>query len=248
MRRLTAVDTGKRLLIMTSAGRYRDRTEAGRYLAGLLGKYAHRPDVLVLALPRGGVPLGFMVAEALDAPLDVFLIRKLGVPGQEELAMGAIASGDVLVLKNEVIRALAIPQAVIEQVATEERRELQRREHAYRDDRPPVDIQGRTVIVVDDGLATGSSMRAAAIALRRRRPARLVIAVPVAAPDTCEELRAEVDEIVCGRTPASFLAIGFWYDDFSQTTDEEVRELLRRARRPPTVAGGTRGEARRFPE
>jgi putative phosphoribosyl transferase len=146
-----------------------------------------------------------------------------------------------------VIRALAIPQAVIARVAAKERRELQRREHAYRDDRPPVDIQGRTIIVVDDGLATGSSMRAAAVALRRGQPARLVIAVPVAAPDTCEELRAEVDEIVCGRTPPSFLAIGFWYDDFSQTTDEEVRELLRRARRPSTVAGGTRREVDRFP-
>ncbi|MGH2389214.1 MAG: phosphoribosyltransferase [Chloroflexota bacterium] len=225
---------------MANTERYRDRTDAGRQLAALLGRYAHRPDVRVLALPRGGVPVAFVVAEALRAPLDVFLIRKLGVPGQEELAMGAIASGDVLVLNEDVIRSLSIPHAVIERVAAEEGRELQRRERAYRDDRPPADVRGRTVIVVDDGLATGSSMRAAARALRRQQPARLVLAVPVGAPDTCVELRAEVDEVVCGRIPASFIAIGFWYDDFSQTTDEEVRELLRRARRPPPIAAGTR--------
>jgi putative phosphoribosyl transferase len=208
---------------------YRDRTEAGRYLAERLADYAGRPDVLVLALPRGGVPVAFEVAEALDAPLDVFLVRKLGVPGHEELALGALASGGVRLLNDEVVRGLQIPPEVIEQVAAIERQELERREREYRGDRPAPDVRGKTVILIDDGLATGASMRAAVAALRQRYPARLVVAVPVAAPETCVEFRDEVNEVICARTPEPFYAVGLWYEDFAQTTDEEVRDLLRRA-------------------
>jgi putative phosphoribosyl transferase len=183
----------------------------------------------VLALPRGGVPVAFEVAEALHAPLDIFLVRKLGVPGQEELAMGAIATGGVRVLNEDVVRYLNIPGEVIDAVATDEQRELERRERAYRGDRPAPDACGRTVILVDDGLATGSTMRAAAAALRRQQPARIVVAVPVASAQTCDEFRREVDDIVCTVTPEPFHGVGMWYQDFSQTTDEEVRELLKRA-------------------
>jgi predicted phosphoribosyltransferase len=208
---------------------FRDRTDAGRRLAESLGAYADRPDVLVLALPRGGVPVAYEVAERLKAPLDLFLVRKLGVPGHEELAMGAIASGGVRVTNDHVVSYLRIPGEVIDVVAAEEQRELERRERAYRGGRPPPDVRGKTVILVDDGLATGSTMRAAAAALREQGPARIVVAVPVSAPETCEEFRAEVDEIVCAVTPQPFRGVGMWYEDFSQTTDEEVRELLARA-------------------
>jgi len=206
-----------------------DRADAGRKLAAQLTRYADRPDVLVLALPRGGVPVAYEVAKELNAPLDVFLVRKLGVPGHEELAMGAIASGGVRVLNEDVINYLRIPDYVIDAVAAREQRELERRQRAYRDDRPPPDVKDRVVILIDDGLATGSSMRAAAASLRLQKPRRIVVAVPVSSPETCEEFRSEVDEIVCAVTPERFQGVGLWYEDFSQTTDEEVRELLKRA-------------------
>jgi len=209
--------------------RFRDRAEAGRLLAAKLRAYANRSDVAVLALPRGGVPVAFEVAEALEAPLDIFLVRKLGVPGHEELAMGAIATGGVRVLNEEVIRYLGIPDEAVDAVAAKEQRELERRERLYRDGRPMIDVRGRTVILIDDGLATGSTMRAAAVALRQQQPARIVVAVPVAAESTCKAFRAEVDEVVCAMTPEPFYAVGLWYEDFSQTTDEEVRDLLARA-------------------
>ncbi|MFL6208731.1 MAG: phosphoribosyltransferase [Pyrinomonadaceae bacterium] len=208
---------------------YRDRTEAGRRLAAELTAYADRPDVLVLALPRGGVPVAYEVAQALRAPLDIFLVRKLGVPGHEELAMGAIATGGVRVLNEDVFRYLDIPGEVIDAVAAAELRELERREQLYRGDKPAPDVKGKTVILVDDGLATGSTMRAAAAALRQQQPARIVVAVPVSAVQTCDEYRMGVDEIVCAVTPEPFHAVGMWYADFSQTTDEEVRALLARA-------------------
>ena len=216
---------------------FHDRAEAGRGLAARLGAYAGRPDVLVLGLPRGGVPVGYEVAQALDAPLDVFLVRKLGVPGYGELAMGAIATGGVRVLNEEVIRGLVIPVDAIETVAAREQEELERREQAYRDGRPQPQVAGRTVILVDDGLATGSTMRAAARALRQQGPARIVVAVPVAARETCDEFRSEVDDIVCTVTPEPFYAVGLWYEDFSPTTDDEVRDLLARAaaHRPATI-------------
>lgn len=209
---------------------FRDRVDAGRQLALRLRRYANSPDVLVLALPRGGVPVAYEVAKELQAPLDVFLVRKLGVPGYEELAMGAIASGGVRVINQDVVRYMGIPVEVIDAVAANEQRELERRERAYRDDRPPPDVKGRIVILIDDGLATGSTMRAAAAALRKQGPARIVVAVPVSASETCEEFRSEVDEIVCAVTPEPFRGVGLWYEDFSQTTDDEVRELLERAR------------------
>jgi putative phosphoribosyl transferase len=208
---------------------FRDRAQAGQFLATKLKGYVGRRDVLVLALPRGGVPVAFEVAKALNAPLDVFLVRKLGVPGNEELAMGAIATGGVLVLNDDVVQGLDIPDNVIDAVASEERRELERRERAYRGDRPSPYVQGRTVILVDDGLATGSTMRAAVAALRRQQPTHIVVAVPIAAPSTCDEFRSEVDEIVCAITPEPFYAVGLWYADFSQTTDKEVHDLLERA-------------------
>ena len=206
---------------------YRDRTEAGKRLAERLRNYANRADVLVLALPRGGVPVAFEIARALNAPLDIFLVRKLGVPGQEELAMGAIASGGVRIVNEDIVSYLGIPKEVIDSVAATEQRELERREKLYRGDRKMPDVRGRTVILVDDGLATGSTMRAAAMALRRQQPARIVVAVPVSARETCDEFRTEVDEIVCGATPEPFLGVGYWYEDFSQTTDDEVRRLLK---------------------
>jgi predicted phosphoribosyltransferase len=208
---------------------YRDRAEAGRRLAEKLAEYAGRPDVLVLALPRGGVPVAFEVARALGASLDVFVVRKLGVPGHEELAMGAIASGGVWVLNEDVVGPLAIPDREILAVAARELRELARRERLYRGDRPLLDVRGRIVILVDDGLATGSTMRAAVAALRRLGPARLVVAVPTAAPSACADLEHEVDECICANTPEPFYAVGIWYEDFSQMTDEEVRALLERA-------------------
>jgi putative phosphoribosyl transferase len=206
-----------------------DRTDAGRQLATRLSAYAGRRDVLVLALPRGGVPIAFEVAKALNAPLDVFIVRKLGVPGHEDLAMGAVATGGVRVLNADVVTALQIPRNVVDAVTSVESKELERRERLYRDDLPPPDVRGKTVILVDDGLATGASMRAAVAALRQREPARIVIAVPVAAPPTCDEFKSEVDEIVCAVTPEPFHGVGYWYDDFVQVTDREVRDLLQRA-------------------
>ena len=207
---------------------FRNRSEAGRLLAGHLKSYADRADVVVLALPRGGVPVAFEVAEVLRAPLDVFVVRKLGVPGQEELAMGAIATGGVRVTNEEVVRHLRIDADVLDSVAAREACELERREREYRGGRPAPELRGRTVILVDDGLATGSTMRAAARALRVSGPARVVVAVPVGAPQTCEEFRDEVDEVICAMTPEPFRGVGQWYDDFAQTSDDEVHELLGR--------------------
>jgi putative phosphoribosyl transferase len=210
--------------------RFHDRHDAGRRLAVELHAYANRPDVIVLALPRGGVPVGFEVAAALGAPLDVFIVRKLGLPWEEEVAMGAIASGGVRVLDSELIRAARVSEAEVERVTVIERAELARRERQYRGERPFPDLSGKTVILVDDGLATGSTMRAGVAALRQEGPSRVVVAVPVAAPATCNALRDLADEIVCAMTPEPFRAVGYWYHDFSQTSDEEVQELLDRAR------------------
>ncbi len=190
-------------------------------------EFLERNDVVVLALPRGGVPVGYEVAHALHAPLDVFVVRKLGTPGQEELAMGALASGGITVLNREVVQALGIPQQTIEAVIAREQPELERREREYRNGRPAAEVGGRTVILVDDGLATGSSMRVAAKALKKKSAAQIVVAVPVASPSTCAEFEAEVDKVICATTPEPFWAVGQWYRNFSQTTDEEVRELLR---------------------
>jgi predicted phosphoribosyltransferase len=224
--------------------RFRDRSEAGQKLATQLMEYANRPDVLVLALPRGGVPVGFEVARALHAPLDVFLVRKLGVPGHEELAMGAIATGGVRVLNHDVVRHLKIPQEVIDAATADELREIERRERDYRGGRPPPEVRGCIAILVDDGLATGSTMHAAVAALRPQQPSRIVVAVPVASPDTCADFRGEVDDIVCLITPDPFYAVGLWYKDFSQTTDAEVRELLARAAQPePSQARGEQGSS-----
>jgi len=205
---------------------FRDRVQAGQVLSQKLKAYADRADVMVLALPRGGVPVALEVARLLHAPLDVFLVRKLGTPGQEELAMGAIASGGIRVLNDEVIQSLHVPESVIDLATVKELRELARRERLYREGRPALDVTGRTVILVDDGLATGSTMRAAVAALRQLKPKRLVVAVPLAAAPTCRDLRGEVDELVCLQTPDPFYSVGFWYEDFSQTTDEEIREML----------------------
>jgi putative phosphoribosyl transferase len=211
------------------AAPFADRRDAGEKLADKLKDYENRPDVLVLALPRGGVPVAYEVATALSAPLDVFLVRKLGVPGYEELAMGAIATGGVSVMNEDVTMSIGLPDSAISEVRDREQKELERREQLYRGDRSPLDVQGRTVILIDDGLATGSSMRAAIAALRKMSPAKIVVAVPVAAPETCETIRNEVEDIVCALTPEPFLAVGAWYSDFSQTTDDEVRGLLERA-------------------
>ncbi len=208
---------------------FQDRFDAGTTLATQLAAYAGRNDMVVLALPRGGVPVGFEVAKALRAPLDVFLVRKLGVPGHEELAMGAIASGGVQVVNEDVVDALDVPPERIAAVAEAEEQELERRLLAYRSGMPPLDVKGKVAILVDDGLATGSSMRAAVRALRRLDPARIVVAVPTAAAETCERMAAEADEVVCASTPRPFHAVGLSYRDFSQTTDAEVSDLLRRA-------------------
>jgi len=206
-----------------------DRSDAGRQLATLLSAYANRGDVTVLALPRGGVPVAYEVASALHAPLEVFLVRKLGVPGHSELAMGAIASGGVRVLSDDIITQLGIPQAAVEEVTARERIELDRRDRMYRGGRPPAALDGRIVILVDDGLATGATMEAAILAARQAKPARIVVAAPVGAPDTCDRLAAVADEVVCVATPDPFQAVGLWYERFDQTSDEEVIELLRRA-------------------
>ena len=216
-----------------SAAAFRDRRDAGRRLAEQLAAYGNRSDVTVLALPRGGVPVGYEVARALDAPLDVFVVRKLGVPGYDEVAMGAIATGGVRVLNDDLIAQVAIPADVVDAVAERERAELMRRERLYRGGRPSPDVRGRTVILVDDGLATGATMMAAIEALRKLEPGRIVVAVPIASRDACEEMRRQADEVVCARTPEPFHAVGRWYEDFSQTSDAEVRELLGRATGPP---------------
>lgn len=205
---------------------FRDRRDAGRALARKLAAYAGRSDVIVLALPRGGVPVGYEVARTLGAPLDAFMVRKLGVPGHEELAMGAIAAGGVQVLNNDVIAQLRIPSALVAPVAARESRELARRDALYRGSRPPPAVRGRVVILVDDGLATGSTMRAAVAALRQLGPARIVVAAPVGARASCSELSREVDEVVCAETPEPFSGVGAWYTDFDQTPDEEVLTLL----------------------
>jgi len=205
---------------------FRDRSDAGRRLAAELHSYAHRGDLIVLALPRGGVPVGYEVATALGAPLEVFVVRKLGLPWHEELAMGAIASGGVRVLDHNLIRIARVSEADVVRVTQWERAELERREHQYRGTRPFPDLKSKTAILVDDGLATGSTMRAAVAALRQEGPSKIVVAVPVAARETCDAFRDIADEIVCAETPEPFQAVGLWYDDFSQTTDDEVHDLL----------------------
>ena len=211
---------------MESELRFRDRSEAGRLLAERLDEYANRPDVLVLALPRGGVPVALEIAQRLSAPLDVFLVRKLGVPWHRELAMGAIAGGGIRVLNDEVVRTYGIPPHVLDAVARSEAEELDRRMRVYRGVRPLPQLAGRVVVLVDDGIATGSTMRVAIAAVRCQHPAEVVVAVPVSAADTCEDLRHEVERMVCLSTPQTFKAVGDWYDDFSQTSDEQVRALL----------------------
>ncbi|MGZ8847076.1 MAG: phosphoribosyltransferase [Pyrinomonadaceae bacterium] len=216
---------------------FTDRTDAGQFLAEKLIEYANRLDVIVLALPRGGVPVAYEVANRLNAPLDIFVVRKLGVPGHEELAMGAIASGGVRVLNPDVLSYIRIHEAIIDQVTEYELSELQRRERLYRGSRPPLELKGRTIIIVDDGLATGSTMRAAVKALRQKQPKKIIVAVPVGARETCESFKSEVDTMaVCAITPEPFQAVGLWYRDFSQTTDEEVRDLLARADRKKAAA------------
>ena len=205
---------------------FHDRADAGRVLAQRVAGYAGRSDVIVLALPRGGVPVAYEVARALGAPLDVFLVRKLGLPGREELAMGAIASGGIRLINEDVVRAYDVTDAEIDAVIREEEKELERREHRYRESRPPPLLHDRTVVLVDDGLATGATMHAAVLAVREEAPARIVVAVPVAAAETCDEFRAIVDDIICAETPAPFYAVGLWYENFAQTTDEEVHDLL----------------------
>ena len=208
---------------------FRDRIDAGRQLAARLGHYSGKPNTLVLALPRGGVPIGYEVAHALNAPLDVFIVRKLGVPWQEEMAMGAIAQGDILVLNEELIRTMRISQAWVDRVTEREGRELNRRMKEYRGDLPPPDVRGKTVILVDDGLATGTTMRAAMLALRKMGPEKIVMAVPLGAADICKEFRSEAEEVICLSTPEPFVAVGAWYSDFGQVTDREVRAYLAKA-------------------
>ena len=209
---------------------FRNRTEAGRLLAQELKQYANRPEALVLALPRGGVPVAYEVARALNAPLDVFVVRKLGLPGHSELAMGAIASGGVRVLNNEVVEGMAIPDTVIDAVAAEEQLELERREIAFRGHNQPPDIEGKIVILIDDGIATGSTMRAAIRAIKQQRPSRLIVAVPTGAASSCAEIATDVDDLVAVMMPEDFFAVGQWYQDFSQTSDEEVANLLEKSR------------------
>ena len=219
----------KRMERTRTQTRFADRAEAGRLLAHELRHLAGREGVVVLALPRGGVPVGFEVARELEAPLDVFVVRKLGLPEQPELAMGALASGGLRVLNDDVVQAAAVSRETIERVAGREEQELERRERLYRDGRPPLEVAGKTVILVDDGLATGATMLAAVRALRTRDPSEIVVAVPIAPQETCEGLRGEADDVVCARTPEPFVAIGVWYEQFRQVSDEEIRDLLNRA-------------------
>jgi len=216
---------------------FKDRTEGGRFLAEKLSEYRDRDDVVVLALPRGGVPVAFEVARSLRAPLDVFVVRKLGVPGFEECAMGAVASGGIRVLNERVVSYLRLPDDVIDEITALELNELERRERLYRGTRAPEDITGRTIIIVDDGLATGSTMRAAVKALRKMSPKKIVVAVPVGARETCDSFKEEVDTVaVCAITPEPFNAVGMWYRDFKQTTDAEVQHLLRLAAKQTKAA------------
>ncbi|MDQ1254148.1 MAG: Phosphoribosyl transferase [Euryarchaeota archaeon] len=208
---------------------FNDRTDAGKILSERLSEYANREDVLILALPRGGVPVAFEVAKELNLKMDIFIVRKLGVPGNEELAMGAIASGNIRVLNEDVIRSFRIPQKAIDEATANELEELERRERIYRKNRPVPKISGSTVILIDDGLATGATMRAAVAAVKTKNPAKVIIAVPVAAPDTCSDFGSEVDEVMCVATPEPFYGVGAWYEDFSQTTDKEVCDLLDKA-------------------
>jgi predicted phosphoribosyltransferase len=222
--------------------RFDDRRAAGRVLARELADYAGRRDVVVLALPRGGVPVGFEVARALGAPLDVFVVRKLGVPGHSELAMGALASGGTMTINERVVVGLGIAEELIQRVADAERHELLRRERVYRPDRPLLPLTGRIVLLVDDGLATGATMRAAVLAVRAHQPSSVVVAVPSAPPDTVEELAETADAVICPRTPANFVAVGAAYTDFRQTTDDEVRRLLAAA--APNRDGASSGRGR----
>lgn len=217
---------------------FRDRHEAGQFLAQKLLQYRDEPDIIVLALPRGGVPVAFEVAKALDAPLDIFLVRKLGVPGHEELAMGAVADGGVVVLNEDVVGPLNIPEDIIDDAIGRESRTIQKQRANYRDGQPAPSIQGRTVILVDDGLATGATMIAAARSVRTRKPERLIIAVPVGSAGACAQLMREADEVVCLASPEPFWAVGVYYRDFSQTEDDDVERLLREARaaRPGTTS------------
>jgi putative phosphoribosyl transferase len=225
---------------MATATQFRDRRDAGQRLATALAAYANRPDALVLALPRGGVPVGYEVATALNLPLDIFLVRKLGVPGQRELAMGAIAEGGACVIDHRLVEILGIPESLIGEVIQEETLELKRRARLYRGSSLPLSVKGREVILVDDGLATGSTMRAALDALRIQRPGKMVVAVPVAPAETCDALRPAVDELYCLARPGSFNAVGEWYEDFRQVTDDEVQALLGRARRRELTPAGER--------
>lgn len=216
---------------------FKDRAEAGRFLAKQLAQYANDPNVVVLALPRGGVPVAYEVAQALKAPLDVFVVRKLGLPGNEEYGIGAIASGGTRVLNDEFVSYLRMPVELIDKITATQRAELERRERLYRDTRAPVDVTGRTVIIVDDGLATGSTMRVAVKALRQKNPKKIVVAVPVGSREVCDSFRKEIDTIaVCAITPEPFHAVGLWYRDFSQTTDAEVQQLLRKAQQTKAAA------------
>ena len=214
--------------------RFRDRRDAGRILVSELLHYANQSDVIILALPRGGVPVAYEVALALNVPMEIFIVRKLGLPGHEELAIGAIASGGIRVVNEDIIRMLKISEEVIDRVAQRELQELRRREQLYRGDHPAPEIRDRIAILIDDGLATGASMRAAVAGLRAQSPKRIVVAVPTAAPETCADFKAEVDEVVCAITPEPFLGVGRWYEDFSQTTDEGVGLFLEDSRRQLT--------------
>ncbi len=208
---------------------FKNRIDAGRQLAERLVQYGDQPDVLVLGLPRGGVPVAYEVARVLNAPMDIFLVRKLGVPGHEELAFGAIASGGIEVINHGVVQSLGIPERVLQEIARKEWDELKRREIAFRGDRPEPDVSGKTVILIDDGLATGASMYAAVLALRKPGPKDIIAAVPVGSPETCQAFEREVGKIVCAHTPQPFLGVGQWYQDFNQIDDDEVRELLLQA-------------------
>jgi putative phosphoribosyl transferase len=216
---------------------FQDRVQAGQVLARKLRRFVFDADTLVLALPRGGVPVAFQVAHALPAELDICLVRKIGVPGEDELAMGAIASGGTRVLNKSLIRNLGISPAEVEQATAKEQREIERREHLYRDGRPALSIKGRTAILVDDGLATGASMLAAVQAVRTKQPRRVVVAVPVASRETCDDFRRLVDDVICAATPEPFHSVGVWYQDFSQTSDAEVCELLERASHQHVASG-----------
>ena len=214
---------------MTVTAQFQDRSEAGQFLATRVVRHAGDPSLLVLAMPRGGVPVAYEVAKVLKAPLDIFLVRKLGVPGYEELSMGAITSGGARVLNHEIIQRLGISEKVIEAITQEKLQDLERRERIYRGKREPLTIEGRTVILVDDGLATGASMRAAVHALKTKQPKKIIAAVPIGSADTCNQIRGEADEVVCGMTPDPFYAVGAWYSDFMQITDEEINQLLNHA-------------------